>query len=501
MMSLASGPLSRIPEDIICELYAILADVDPPHHDKQHIWGERIHYLGWIRLTHVSRRFRSVAIGLHSLWGNIVCTLPRGCKTILERSRNMPLTLNLRHHGGPDYSELLPIFDILRRARHVSDQWKEEDPPRRKVWWTAHPFPSLEYFKLWASKPSPVPGGLGHLTAPALHTYIAIGIFVPLTAPLLQELDLTCEVGWKEVLDFLRSCPLLATLRLVNLIQSTTMHAGPPSAISLPHLKSLSIHIGDNLNSAVAFHILDHLIFPQSATVNFDAVYWPLEDPRLPSALLAHHHLQSSARDTLSIIAQRETEDTLGLLEIQISENRGRPFSEHGALVHDGSGITTELDEHEDALQLAKALTPLSPATLQSIRLLAIYAGREIENAYEDPDNWYDPLALSEEAFTETWQAARALENVETVYFRDIGQGSMSLLMPHPEWEASEENHVAFPNLRTIVIDTVQCKKRDHGVGGDLLEVIEARLAVGRPIERVVLMSGGLGQVTMDIGR
>ena len=82
-MSLKSGALSSIPDDILCELYAILADVDPPRRDGRPTWEDHSPSLVWLKLTHVCRRLRLLGLELPHLWGRIVCILPRACKIIL----------------------------------------------------------------------------------------------------------------------------------------------------------------------------------------------------------------------------------------------------------------------------------------------------------------------------------------------------------------------------------------------------------------------------------
>ncbi|KAG5723409.1 hypothetical protein E4T56_gene13779 [Termitomyces sp. T112] len=95
------APISQLPPEMLSKIFAYrvaeCADSTNP--------------LEWIRVTHVSRHWRAVALDCPSLWGNLIFTRPRWSKEMLKRSKMASLFVKA------DLSCFTPrIFDAVRLA-------------------------------------------------------------------------------------------------------------------------------------------------------------------------------------------------------------------------------------------------------------------------------------------------------------------------------------------------------------------------------------------------
>ena len=96
--------IERLSDDVLRELFDTVADIDPPRtsfHDDDDSDTED-GSLGWIRMTHVCRRWRRIGLDMSVLWARIICMFPAGVKTIAQRTKATPLTLHFRDDGAPD---------------------------------------------------------------------------------------------------------------------------------------------------------------------------------------------------------------------------------------------------------------------------------------------------------------------------------------------------------------------------------------------------------------
>lgn len=197
-----SDTLSLLPDDIIRELYETLADIDIPRRASYRKLSAYSHSarnsdegsLGWIKMTHVSRRLRNIGINLSSIWGRVVCVFPRAWETTLARSRNAPLDLHLSDDGLEAYSHWPLSADVLlARARYISDVVSPGQSATRS-WWANTSHASLKVLELTVNDYTKAfdrdPGLLlkmGLITAPALEAYTVFGGYIPFHAPLASK--------------------------------------------------------------------------------------------------------------------------------------------------------------------------------------------------------------------------------------------------------------------------------------------------------------------------
>ncbi|VDB97592.1 unnamed protein product [Peniophora sp. CBMAI 1063] len=144
--------IHKLPNEILDYIFSLVAEMDrpcPPYDCRSHSAAEEKFcrlsnnredayteiypalgsggYLGWLRLGHVCRSWRASLLGQPALWASDVGILPRGWDAMIERSRNMPLSIRVysspcRFEGKAvidAISRLAPLHPILRQVREL----------------------------------------------------------------------------------------------------------------------------------------------------------------------------------------------------------------------------------------------------------------------------------------------------------------------------------------------------------------------------------------------
>ncbi|GLB41913.1 hypothetical protein LshimejAT787_1005130 [Lyophyllum shimeji] len=95
------APISRLPPEMLAKIFA--------HRVAE--CAESPNLLEWIRVSHVSRHWRAVALDCPSLWGNLVFTRPKWSEEMLKRSKMASLVVKA------DLTCITPrIFEAVRLA-------------------------------------------------------------------------------------------------------------------------------------------------------------------------------------------------------------------------------------------------------------------------------------------------------------------------------------------------------------------------------------------------
>ncbi|KAI0277169.1 hypothetical protein BGY98DRAFT_901925, partial [Russula aff. rugulosa BPL654] len=78
-------PISGLPPEILARVFHVLVHEEPPFSRRRN--------LGWIRVTHVCRHWRQVALDDSSLWARISGTQAntKWISEMLARAKNAPL--------------------------------------------------------------------------------------------------------------------------------------------------------------------------------------------------------------------------------------------------------------------------------------------------------------------------------------------------------------------------------------------------------------------------
>ncbi|KAI0309792.1 hypothetical protein OF83DRAFT_22846 [Amylostereum chailletii] len=106
------------------QIFAALASMDHPRQGHRPQKDARFPgSLGWVILSHVCRRWRSILLDMPSLWAKYVCALPTALDVFFERSRKCSLTIRFdsRQHPSWRSKELLQhVSPWFHRASAIS---------------------------------------------------------------------------------------------------------------------------------------------------------------------------------------------------------------------------------------------------------------------------------------------------------------------------------------------------------------------------------------------
>ncbi|KZV72505.1 hypothetical protein PENSPDRAFT_359554 [Peniophora sp. CONT] len=281
------SPVQRLPNDIICELFYIVAELDPPRiaRCQEDRLYEKPGSLGWIRMTHVCRGWRGVGLDMSTLWAGVVCVFPPGVETIARRTKTTPLTLTFHSNASPnevwDNIERLGIFPRVRSLKRIQIQSLEKHFSLRdwSLYLLGQHLPYLRDLELdLATFTNAAFRQLRPLNAPALKS-LTVNVPLAITAPSLTFL---CADGsiWqaKLLLDYLRCYPSLIELHVHSvfgdlphedqLIPPKALHVAEQMArdiaglciVRLTHLQRLTFFTA-GVNAA---QVLQHLDIPIS---------------------------------------------------------------------------------------------------------------------------------------------------------------------------------------------------------------------------------------------
>ena len=256
-------PISLLPPEILVRVFHFLVLKEYPLSRKGGV--------GWIRVTHVCRYWRQVALDDSSLWAKIWGDpTNRNLKWISEllaRAKNAPLDIEFNDVDMPSEKALLIIPQHLSRTRRlrfqvhdlsalhygsVQDIFSQEAPALehfelRVNWDTSYYFPAH-------AQDLQVGGNMlfkGHV--PRLWTF---SLFQPVIHwPLiprgqLTQLKIKCPIEYvhppgklsiDQLVDLLVNCPALEILELESCLPSQLTEFPHDRTISLPHLSRLRL--------------------------------------------------------------------------------------------------------------------------------------------------------------------------------------------------------------------------------------------------------------------
>ncbi|KZV60181.1 hypothetical protein PENSPDRAFT_659737 [Peniophora sp. CONT] len=275
--------LNDLPTDILCEVFRALAAADIPSYPERR--DDASGNIGWLRLTHVSRRLRKVGLSMSTLWGLAITHLPIAGREILGRSGEAPLFLSL-HQDMPNiqfYLDNLP--QLMQRAEHVTMRWScnslgssfgdftaLDGPPdtmtRVHSAFRGATLPQLQFFFYESSYVSrrsdtiPRPSALLSFTAPALRLYG--GDYLPIVAPALQTLFLLGNITTESLVCVLRHTPCLEDLSCFNCQPASWEMLPTTTPVPLPKLRRL--HFGNQCEAFLQFQqLVSFFPLPESA--------------------------------------------------------------------------------------------------------------------------------------------------------------------------------------------------------------------------------------------
>ncbi|KAI0314831.1 hypothetical protein OF83DRAFT_409395 [Amylostereum chailletii] len=284
MLLNADAPVSRLSADVLAIIFDIAALDSPTCANPPH--ARHTYDLGWIRLTHVSRRWREAALGRAGLWTtiNLSQQSARCSAEMLKRSRDAPLVLSyIAPPPEPDHL-LRPIVlqQVLRfhprcRELHLQADYDVVEDTLDAV---SHPSLSslhLENTEQGADTPL-LPAHL-FSDAPALTSLSLHGFIIPWGAPVLSQLTrLELRVDPNSCLQLVTVAQLNALFqRMSNVHQifldnvyPMDMYPDPASSSSSLSLSDVLVHLPASL---AHIHVGGYL--PEKEIVEFASILVP----------------------------------------------------------------------------------------------------------------------------------------------------------------------------------------------------------------------------------
>ena len=273
-------PFSNLPSEILAQVFHRLVLEELP------LSVSGIRNLGWVRVTHVCRHWRQVALNDPSLWAKItgITTNAKWISEMLVRAKNEPLDIEFIA-GASSISEaflmILPHLSHTRQLRFHYQSTLHSDSIREIFSWEA---PALERFELTVPPSSSITfpdlGGnmlfKGH--APRLRAFSLSRILVPWSLIPRGQLtwlqiaytneDVHSPGDLSELIDLLVNCPSLENLELHSCLPSQLTEFSHGRPIHLPNLSWLRL-CG---STSRIVNMLKMLKSPSSTTIHLDCI-------------------------------------------------------------------------------------------------------------------------------------------------------------------------------------------------------------------------------------
>ena len=338
-------PISLLPPEILARIFHLLVPVELPFSGSRN--------LGWIKVTHVCRHWRQVALDDSSLWARIwvARTNRKWISKMLARAKSALLDIEFNAVGRSSPEALLTILSHLSHTRKFCSRnlsLLHFDSVRKICHWEA---PALEHFELTSTAYPPItfrhleenPLFKGH--APRLRTFSLSRVIIPwslIPRGQLTQLKIACPDDSKDLyspgdlnqlIDLLVNCPALEILALEFCLPSQITEFQLDRTIHFRHLSHLRLR---DPTSRI-MNMLKMLKLPPSTTLHLDciaeiiSIHNDLEGPLLP-VISAHFQGPSPVEFkslTVAIHGHRPLSSSLNIIastsilrnrQIQISE-------------------------------------------------------------------------------------------------------------------------------------------------------------------------------------
>lgn len=217
--------IGSLPPELLSEI--LVREVIDDYHEHSHSYYNR---LPWIRLTHVCRHFRAVALSTPRFWGYLRLVKSEFLAELLTRSKSVPLYIKARVDAGSDRADHILGLEKLLPHSHRIRQLHIEGPPQLIqpfCYKTVFPFDAL--VKLQLTSIPALYGGYPHDLAqhlPAVDPVLASS-----TPPArLCHLEVRkIPFSWN---DPIFASPTLITLMIIGSEKATLVRHSPMWALS-----------------------------------------------------------------------------------------------------------------------------------------------------------------------------------------------------------------------------------------------------------------------------
>jgi hypothetical protein len=289
------APICRLPSEILCKIFYF---VKTPLR-----YMDRDRSFKWIRLTHVCRHWRNIAIASPTLWANDPWPLRNipFLKEKLSRSKGVPLEI-YNQAGITNWPEALRglelLFECSQRIKHLSIdfdaiRWPElqdilpkSAPQLESLSLNNFFFPTSSLKRVLYDTPK-----LRHLALTYFQIDWCSSSHFKHALTYLKLHDIEPRPTWKQFIDMLKGLPDLEVLDLVEALPTHTDEkvSSDFGSINLSSLRTLSL---DYLKPREVQTFLSYITFPAATQVNIRCVDNKLSDlqAHLPGCLSAFVH-------------------------------------------------------------------------------------------------------------------------------------------------------------------------------------------------------------------
>ncbi|KAI0317357.1 hypothetical protein OF83DRAFT_1172046 [Amylostereum chailletii] len=344
----ACRPVFRLPPEVVAEIMTIVAVQSPPHRTRMRAElvrtaADSIRFranIGWIKLAHVCRPWRQIALGTHTLWAREIFSLRGANAVMLERARSAPISIAMDARSYVYEANAITIAqDHLTRAREIvvhDAVYGYRSRYSYPVWQDGAPYlsgkdlPALEKIVLDLNPPAPPSATpLDLFSQPPVHAprlrYVSFtNTFVPWSNPSsLTFLELIQSENSHrqslplppQLITLLKSVPNLQTLHLEGWLPEIAPLDGESQeeVIQLPFLSELwltstvsrCVGLWTHLALPPGVDVRFRLDSPHFSQPNIAMAFPPRSDPERYTLLdtLAPHFRQSTAASAMRPIS------------------------------------------------------------------------------------------------------------------------------------------------------------------------------------------------------
>lgn len=224
-------PIGRLPPELLSEILVRGVMDDDSRHTVEYYYS----HIPWIRLSHVCRHFRAVALSTPRFWSYLRLAKSQVFTELLARSKAAPLHIKARVDSGTNRPDRILALEMLLPHSHRIKELYIEGPSRHVQLFclkTVSPFDTLEKLELTAPSDS-----YDYMSDYA----IRVPAFVPILAssaapPRLRHLKLQrFPFRWD---DLIFSSPALTTLVVAGNNSTNNRDTSPPDVGSFDALFS-----------------------------------------------------------------------------------------------------------------------------------------------------------------------------------------------------------------------------------------------------------------------
>ncbi|TFK54116.1 hypothetical protein OE88DRAFT_1805912 [Heliocybe sulcata] len=487
-------PISKLPPEVLTQIFSICSQMEP--FGPPYPYGPTTP--PWIKITHVCRHWREIALNCSSLWHVIEFISPRWTAEMLKRSKNAPLVVKA------DLTYRAPSFGMtVKQALDHVHRIKDLD--------LTAPQQTLAMLSDTLARPAPFLESL-RLSSQRVSAYMDTVYRIPdslfkATAPRLRCLELVnCEIDWNSV--------FLTNLTHLHIEKSHASDPGRPTMAqflkvlsSTPDLQSLRLKHAAPYDPYDFTGDIDHVDLPllSKALVN--------DRPEYTAGVLSRLNMPHDVKLKLDCKATSGKENTLEQVLAVVGKYRLREVEERTHLeslrimIEYGSLQVIGGSMQETCIPTLAALYPHMTAAVPQVDLILTWPGgpanertRSILSLVSASLDLHEVQSLhvysSEPMPVESWSATFAkltkLRSLKINGYRCstlIECFARSTPVSRPQRETAT---IIFPELRTISMNDADFSERlpenmEVDVFSAFRDWLEFRMLREVPVDNITL--------------